>query len=136
MNPIMLNLSALAALGEMDPHKRRRLAVSILAALSIAPEDLTTAGQAIGERVWRLPLWDEYGEEMRSDIADIKNLSDKPVAGAITAAKFLEAFTSDHDSWAHLDIAGTAFRTNGVTRTHTATAYGVRLLHDYVSNLS
>ena len=97
---------------------------------------LTQAGAGIGERLWRLPLWEEYGEEMRSDIADIKNLSDKPVAGAITAAKFLEAFTSEHGSWAHIDIAGTAFRTNGVTRSHTATAYGVRLLHDFVSNLN
>lgn len=92
---------------------------------------LIEAGEGIGERLWRLPLWDEYAEEMRSEIADIKNLSDKPVAGAITAAKFLETFTGGHEHWAHIDIAGTAFKNNGVSRTHAATAFGVRLLHDF-----
>ncbi|HJW29187.1 MAG TPA: leucyl aminopeptidase family protein, partial [Saprospiraceae bacterium] len=64
---------------------------------------LSAAGDASGERVWRMPMYEEYGEEMSSDIADIKNLSEKPYAGAITAAKFLEVFTSDHPAWAHLD---------------------------------
>ena len=80
-------------------------------------------------------MWEEYGEEMRSEIADVKNLSDKPMAGAITAAKFLEFFTGDHKTWAHIDIAGTAFKVNGISSTHTSTAYGVRLLHDYISTL-
>jgi len=92
---------------------------------------LIDAGDGVGERLWRLPLWDEYADDMRSEIADIKNLSDKPVAGAITAAKFLETFTDGHDHWAHIDIAGTAFKNNGVSRTHSATAFGVRLLHDF-----
>lgn len=94
---------------------------------------LADAGDACGERVWRLPLWEEYGDEMKSEIADIKNLSDKPAAGAITAAKFLEFFVEDHPAWAHLDIAGVAFKANGVSKGHAATAFGVRLLYEFVT---
>jgi leucyl aminopeptidase len=97
---------------------------------------LISAGQNTGERLWRLPMWDEYADEMKSEIADIKNLSDKPTAGAITAAKFLEHFTSNHSNWAHIDIAGTAFKANGVSRSHTATAFGVRLLYNFVDEMS
>ena len=74
---------------------------------------LLNAGNSTGERVWRMPMYDEYHEDMQSDIADIKNLSEKPYAGSITAAKFLEYFTSEHNAWAHLDIAGMAFQPNG-----------------------
>ena len=89
---------------------------------------LQSAGDSSGERVWRMPMYDEYCEEMQSDIADIKNLSEKPYAGAATAAKFLEYFTADHPSWAHLDIAGMAFQSNGFGKSYCATAYGVRLM--------
>ncbi len=97
---------------------------------------LISAGENTGERLWRLPMWDEYADEMKSEIADIKNLSDKPTAGAITAAKFLEYFTSNHANWAHIDIAGTAYKANGVSRSHTATAFGVRLLYNFVDEMS
>ncbi len=93
---------------------------------------LIDAGNESGERLWRMPLWDDYADEMKSDIADIKNLSDKPAGGSITAAKFLEHFIPDHPAWAHLDIAGVAFKANGVSKTHAATAYGVRLLYEFV----
>jgi leucyl aminopeptidase len=89
---------------------------------------LLSAGFASGERVWRMPMFDEYAEDMQSDIADIKNLSDKPYAGSITAAKFLEAFTAEHPAWAHLDIAGMGFQPNGFGKGYCATGYGVRLL--------
>ena len=92
---------------------------------------LIEAGDEVGERLWRLPLWEDYGDEMKSEIADIKNLSDKPAAGSITAAKFLEFFIPDHPAWAHLDIAGVAFKSNGVSKTHAATAFGVRLLYEF-----
>ena len=98
--------------------------------------DLIAAGDQCGERLWRLPLWEDYADDMRSDIADIKNLGDKPMAGAITAAKFLEFFTDEHPHWAHIDIAGTAFRTNGIARNHSATAFGVMLFYKFVQNLS
>lgn len=98
-------------------------------------DSLIASGQNTGERLWRLPMWDEYGDEMKSEIADIKNLSEKPTAGAITAAKFIEHFTREHKNWAHIDIAGTAFKANGVSRSHTATAFGVRLLYNFVDNM-
>ena len=91
-------------------------------------DSLNSAGETSGERVWRMPMFDEYHDDMQSDIADIKNLSDKPYAGATTAAKFLEVFTDEHPSWAHLDIAGMAFQSNGFGKSYCATAYGVRLL--------
>lgn len=97
---------------------------------------LSDAGQKVNERVWRLPLWEDYASDMNSDIADIKNLSGKPVAGAITAAKFLEFFTSEHKKWAHLDIAGVAFTDSEFAKTRTATSYGVRLLYEFMKNLS
>lgn len=98
-------------------------------------KSLEKAGESCGERVWRLPLWDEYADEMKSDVADIRNLSMTPAAGAITAAKFLEAFVNDHPAWAHLDIAGTAFHGNSLSRQHSATAYGIALLYRSISLL-
>ncbi len=95
---------------------------------------LIAAGEASGERLWRMPLWEEYGDEMKSEIADVKNLSDKPAAGAITAAKFIEFFVENHPAWAHMDIAGTAYKTNGVSKGHAATAYGVRMLYEFVTH--
>jgi leucyl aminopeptidase len=97
--------------------------------------NLSAAGENLNEKVWRLPMWDDYAVDMQSDIADIKNLSGKPVAGAITAAKFLEAFTSEHKNWTHLDIAGVAFTDSEFGKMRTATAYGVRLLYNYIQQL-
>ena len=68
---------------------------------------LNEAGKATYERVWRLPLWDEYAPLIKSDIADLKNAGSRD-AGATTAAKFLEEFAQGLP-WAHLDIAGTAW---------------------------
>lgn len=70
---------------------------------------LTQAGEHTYERVWRLPLWEEYGGPLvKSDIADLKNVTNTGEAGTITAAKFLEQFVEGM-RWAHLDIAGTAW---------------------------
>jgi leucyl aminopeptidase len=96
---------------------------------------LSECGENVNERVWRFPLWEDYLADMQSDIADIKNLSGKPVAGAITAAKFLEFFTSEHRKWTHLDIAGVAFTDSEFAKMRTSTAYGVRLLHNFMNNL-
>ncbi len=67
---------------------------------------LKTAGDKIFERVWQLPLFDEYEKQIKSDIADVKNVGGK-WAGAITAGFFLKKFIGDY-KWVHLDIAGTA----------------------------
>jgi leucyl aminopeptidase len=95
---------------------------------------LTQAGDFSGERVWRLPLWENYFDDMKSDIADIANLSSKPLAGSITAAKFLEFFIEKHPAWAHLDIAGMALATTELGTHRTATAYGVRLLTAFLEH--
>ncbi len=65
---------------------------------------LQDAGNNVHERVWRLPLWPEYGEMMKADFADLKNISELPEAGSITAAAFLKEFAGE-TKWAHLDIA-------------------------------
>lgn len=92
-------------------------------------------GDSIGERLWPLPLWDSYKKDIESDIADVKNFSGKPVAGAISAAKFLEFFTEEHPAWAHLDIAGVAFGDDEFAKSKHATAYGVHLLTKFIENL-
>lgn len=66
------------------------------------------AGEASGERVWELPLWDEYGDLILATYADIQNIS-KRNAGTITAGMFLKEFASHTSAWAHLDVAGTAW---------------------------
>ncbi len=98
-------------------------------------KNLQKSGDEIGERLWQLPLWDSYKSDIESEIADVKNYSGKPVAGAISAAKFLEFFTNEHKSWAHLDIAGVAFGDDEFAKTKHATAYGVHLLSKFVENL-
>lgn len=96
---------------------------------------LQESGDAVGERLWQLPLWDCYKQDIESDIADVKNYSGKPVAGAISAAKFLEYFTEEHKAWAHLDIAGVAFGDDEFAKSKHATAYGVHLLTKFIENL-
>ena len=70
--------------------------------------ELLASGQAAGDKAWQLPLWDEYQEMLKSNFADIPNIGSKG-AGTITAACFLARFTKAY-KWAHLDIAGTAWR--------------------------
>jgi leucyl aminopeptidase len=91
-------------------------------------QSLYESGLQTGEKLWRLPLWDDYKDELKSDVADVKNFHGKPIAGAIVAAKFLEVFVDEHPNWAHLDIAGTAFGDSEFGTMKSATAYGVRLL--------
>ncbi|MCS5489264.1 leucyl aminopeptidase family protein [Algoriphagus limi] len=97
-------------------------------------EQIQQAGMAIGEKSWPLPIWKEYAKEMDSEIADIRNYHGKPIAGAITAATFLQAFTNDHPSWAHLDVAGVAFGDSEFSKSKTGTAFGVGLLLNLIEN--
>lgn len=69
--------------------------------------EILAAGKRAGEPGWPLPLWDEYKELIKSDVADVKNSGGRP-AGAVTAALFLKEF-ADGYPWAHMDIAGTAY---------------------------
>ncbi|MCP9754898.1 leucyl aminopeptidase [Lacihabitans sp. CCS-44] len=95
-------------------------------------QSLMNSGQTTGEKVWRMPLWDDYKDMMKSDVADIKNLSSAPIAGAITAAKFLEEFIDGHTNWAHLDIAGVAFGDSEYGSMKSSTGYGVKLLVNWL----
>lgn len=96
---------------------------------------LKRAGEATGERLWRLPLWEEYAEHLKSDVADVRNYSGQPHSGAIAAGKFLQVFTEKHPAWAHLDIAGTAFGDTDFAPQRAGTAFGVRLLVEFLRNL-
>ena len=95
---------------------------------------LQHAGDIIGERLWPLPLWEAYKSDIESEIADVKNYSGKPVAGAISAAKFLEFFTENHTAWVHLDIAGVSFVDDEFAKTKHATAFGVHLITNFIEN--
>ena len=93
------------------------------------------AGETCGERVWQLPLYDEFIEATRSQVADIRNSCGRN-AGAITAAAFLSHFV-DSSPWCHLDIAGTAWSDR--ERPHAspgATGVGVRLVTSLLDTLS
>jgi len=96
---------------------------------------VTKAGEARGERCWELPLWDEYKEHLKSDVADLKNIG-KGVAGAMIGGKFLEEFVKD-SPWAHLDIASTAwFDENHDYILRGPSGAGVRLLAQFLIDLS
>ena len=88
------------------------------------------AGESAGEKVWELPLWSEYSEQIKSRVADMKNTGGRP-GGAITAAVLLSKFVEDIQ-WAHLDIAGTAWTQESSSERSFickgATGVGVRLL--------
>jgi leucyl aminopeptidase len=96
-------------------------------------ENLRSAADRTGERIWELPLWPEFSDLMKSDIADIKNSAGKH-AGTLAAASFLKKFTGDWP-WAHIDIAycdvelkGRPYIPKG------STGFGVRLLLDLILN--
>lgn len=95
-------------------------------------ERLSKAGDASGERVWPLPMWDEYFDMIKSEVADIKNIGGRP-AGSITAAAFLANFVGD-SPFAHLDIAGTAFAEKPAKPYNApgGTGVGVRLLAEFL----
>ena len=98
-------------------------------------QSIQSSSVQTGERVWPLPLWEEYKDDLDSDIADLKNFSGRKVAGAISAALFLKRFTHNHPNWAHLDIAGVAFGTMPYAQMRAATGYGVHLLFDWINGM-
>ncbi|MDQ3282884.1 MAG: leucyl aminopeptidase [Acidobacteriota bacterium] len=96
---------------------------------------LIESGERTGDRVWRLPAWDEYKDLIRSEWADMKNSGGR-WGGAIAGAVFLKEFV-DCPSWAHLDIAGTAYAESENPReARGATAAGVRVTLDFLQSLS
>ncbi len=97
---------------------------------------LTAAGKAEGEPVWRLPLGPGYDKQIDSEVADMKNIGQAGNAGSITAAQFLQRFVDEGRAWAHLDIAGTAWRPghDNPTEPTWATGWGVRILDRLVAD--
>jgi leucyl aminopeptidase len=91
--------------------------------------DLLDCGQQAGDRAWQLPLWDDYQEQLKSNFADMANIGGRP-AGTVTAACFLSRFTKAY-RWAHLDIAGTAWKSG---KEKGSTGRPVPLLTHYLLN--
>jgi leucyl aminopeptidase len=97
-------------------------------------QKLIEAGESVGERLWRLPEWDDYKELIRSEWADMKNSGGR-WGGATSAALFLKEFV-DCPSWAHLDIAGTAYAEHENAReAKGATGAGVRVTIAFLESL-
>lgn len=97
---------------------------------------LLVSAKSTGEKLWRLPLYEEYKEYLKSDVADIMNCTEAGgKASASVGGIFLQKFAGD-TPWAHIDIAGTAYLEKGISYlTSGATGFGVRLLADYFNNL-
>ncbi|MDR1475031.1 MAG: leucyl aminopeptidase [Holosporales bacterium] len=92
---------------------------------------LMESGERVGERLWRMPLSEEFDRQIDSDVADMKNLG-KGKAGSSTAAHFLQRFIGD-THWAHLDIAGVAYLENETDLScKGATGYGIQLLNEFI----
>ncbi len=125
INLATLTGSAVMAIGEFGT-------VAFMKTEEKVKNELQKAGNDTYERLVEFPLWEEYAELIKSDIADVKNIGGRE-AGAITAAKFLERFT-DYD-FVHFDIAGTAYNAKGSNyNAKGGTGIGVRLLSEFLKN--
>ncbi len=99
-------------------------------------DNLYNVSRVTYERIWRLPIWDDYHKYNKSEVADVKNNGGR-WGGAISAAKFLENFVDSKITWAHLDIAGPSMQNDfsNYSRKY-MTGFGVRLLFNYLKGLS
>ena len=95
--------------------------------------NLSKAGEASGDKVWRMPLGEAYDKQIKSDIADMKNVGSR-AGGSITAAQFLQRFV-DKTAWAHIDIAGMAWASaDSAITPKGGTGFGVRLLDRLIAD--
>ena len=96
-------------------------------------KQLFEAGEKVEEKLWRMPLHENYNKLMNSKTADMQNINYVGGAGSTTAAQFLQRFIINKTPWAHLDIAGMAFsKYAGALNSGGATGYGVRLLNKFI----
>ena len=95
-------------------------------------EKVKSAANSTSEKVWELPLWDEYCKQVQSDIADVKNVGAPMQAGSIAGGAFLKEFVKEDIPWVHFDIAGTAWgvKPNSINPKGSATGWGIRLVLD------
>ena len=97
---------------------------------------LISCGNIVGEKLWRMPLGDEYDKEIDGKMADISNIGKTPYGGASTAAQFLHRFINNNLPWAHLDIAGVTWsNTAKGLNSKGATGFAVRLMDEFINNI-
>jgi len=98
-------------------------------------EDLLESGDRTDERLWRLPLDEDYFDLIKGSDSDLKNSAGAPLASSIVGGTFLKQFVMNDVPWAHIDIAGTAWDDKGPNGGKRATGFGVRLVLDYLGSL-
>jgi leucyl aminopeptidase len=97
--------------------------------------EIKNASKNTDEKVWELPLWDEYAKDIKSKVADVKNLGRNRLAGTIAGGVFLKEFVND-TPWVHMDIAGTAWgpKEPKYLPSSGATGVAVRLIYSLIQN--
>ena len=94
---------------------------------------LYKSGIETNEKVWRMPLHDDFDKELNSPFVDLKNIGAGRYGGSVTAAQFLQRFVPPKTKWAHLDIAGTTWKNNGdIMNSKGATGFGLTLIADFI----
>ena len=96
-------------------------------------DTLYKSGMETNEKVWRMPLHEDFNKELNSPFVDLKNISAGRYGGSVTAAQFLQRFVPSKTKWAHLDIAGTTWKNNGdILNSKGATGFGLTLIADFI----
>jgi leucyl aminopeptidase len=96
---------------------------------------LYKSGLSTNEKVWRMPLHNDFDEELNSPFVDLKNITNSRYGGSVTAAQFLQRFVPKNTEWAHLDIAGVTWKSNGdIMNNKGATGFGLTLISDFIDN--
>ena len=97
-------------------------------------DTLYQSGLETNEKVWRMPLHDDFDKELNSPFVDIKNIGVGRYGGSVTAAQFLQRFVPKDTKWAHLDIAGTTWKNAGdIMNNKGSTGFGLTLIADFIS---
>ncbi len=95
---------------------------------------LYQSGQDTNEKVWRMPLHDDFDKELNSPFVDLKNIGTGRYGGSVTAAQFLQRFVPNDTKWAHLDIAGTTWKNGGdIMNNKGSTGFGLTLIADFIN---
>ena len=101
----------------------------------ILSDALIEAGINTNEKVWRMPLHDDFDKELNSPFVDLKNIGAGRYGGSVTAAQFLQRFVPKNTKWAHLDIAGTTWKKGGdIMNNKGSTGFGLTLISDFIDN--
>ena len=97
-------------------------------------DTLYKSGQDTNEKVWRMPLHDDFDKELNSPFVDLKNIGAGRYGGSVTAAQFLQRFVPKGTKWAHLDIAGTTWKNSGdIMNNKGSTGFGLTLIADFIN---